>query len=74
MGSTDTSFDNYLRQLSEDKLDSYIKGACKYYISTLGVGGGSEGNAYFAYVVRGGGGLEAKCLYCLCKGSKFFFT
>ena len=26
---------------------------CKYYISTLGVGGGSEGNAYFAYVVRG---------------------
>ena len=31
------------------------KGACKYFISTLGVGGGSEGNAYFAYVVRGGG-------------------
>ena len=31
------------------------KGACKYYISTLGVGGGSEANAYFAYVVRGGG-------------------
>ena len=30
------------------------KGACKYYISALGVGGGSEGNAYFAYVVRGG--------------------
>ena len=25
-------------------------------------GGGSEGNAYFAYVVMGGGGLEAKCL------------
>ena len=24
--------------------------ACKYYISRLGVGGGSEGNAYFAYV------------------------
>ena len=38
------------------------KGACKYYISTLG---GSEGYAYFAYVVRGG--LEAKCLYCLGK-------
>ena len=31
------------------------KGACKYYISALGVGGGSEGNAYFAYVVRGVG-------------------
>ena len=43
------------------------KGACKYYISVLGVGGGSEGKAYFAFVVRGGG-LEAKCLYCLCKG------
>ena len=28
-------------------------GACKYYISALGVGGGSEENAYFAYVVRG---------------------
>ena len=25
----------------------HTKGACKYYISTLGVGGGSEGNAYF---------------------------
>ena len=31
---------------------------------------GSKGNAYFAYV----GGLEEKCLYCLCKGSKFLFT
>ena len=31
------------------------KGACKYHISTLGGGGGSEGNAYFAYVVRGWG-------------------
>ena len=30
-------------------------------------GEGSEGNAYFAYVDTGGG-LEAKCLYCLCKG------
>ena len=29
-------------------------GACKYYISALGVGGGSEGNAYFASVLRGG--------------------
>ena len=28
----------------------YAKGACKYYISPLGVGGGSEGNASFAYV------------------------
>ena len=28
------------------------KGACKYYISALGVGGGSEGNAYFAYVIQ----------------------
>ena len=38
-------------------------------------GGGSEGNAYFAYyVVRGLGGLEAIGLYCLCKGSKFLFT
>ena len=36
-------------------------------------GGGYEGNAYFAYVVRGRG-LEAKCLYCLCKRSKFLFT
>ena len=26
------------------------KGACKYYINALGVGGGSEGYAYFAYV------------------------
>ena len=39
---------------------NWIKGACKYYISTLGVGGGSEGNAYFAYVVRGGGGSRGK--------------
>ena len=46
------------------------KGACKNCISTLGVGGGSEGNAYFAYAVRGG--VEAKCLYW--KGSKFLFT
>ena len=38
--------------------------------------GGSEENAYFAYVVRGEGveSLEAKCLYCLFKGSKFFFA
>ena len=27
-----------------------LKGACKYYTSTLGVGGGSEENAYIAYV------------------------
>ena len=25
-----------------------------------------------AYVVMGVGGLEAKCLYCLYKGSKFY--
>ena len=31
-------------------LITFNKGACKYYISTLGVGGGSEGNAYTAYV------------------------
>ena len=36
------------------------QGACKYYISTLGVVGGSEGNAYFAYVVRGDGGSRGK--------------
>ena len=34
-------------------------GACKYYMSMLG---GSEGNAYFAYVVRGGGGSRGKML------------
>ena len=36
-------------------------------------GGGSEGNAYFAYVVAVGG-LEAKCLYCLSIGSNFLST
>ena len=41
------------------------KGACKYYISTLGVGGGSEGNAYFAYLVRGDGGSRGKMLILL---------
>ena len=41
------------------------KGACKYYISTLGVGGGSEGNAYFAFVVRGRGGSSGKMLILL---------
>ena len=47
-----------------------IKGACKYYISTLEVGGGSEGNTYFAYVVRGGGvvgGLEANAYIAYVK-------
>ena len=53
---------------------SKSKGACKYYISTLEVGGGSEGNTYFAYVVRGGGGSRGKMLILLCKGSKFLFT
>ena len=41
------------------------KGACKYYISVLGVGGGSEGNAYLAYVVRGVGGSRGKMLILL---------
>ena len=43
------------------------------YKHVRGGGGGSEGNAY---VIRGLGGwwdLEAKCLYCLYKGSKFLF-
>ena len=42
----------------------YNKGACKYYISTLG-GGGSEGNAYFASGVRGSGGSRGKMLILL---------
>ena len=46
------------------------KGLCKYYISTLGVGGGSEGNAYFAYVVRGGGGSRGKMLILLMERIK----
>ena len=37
-----------------------------YYISTLGVVWGSEGNAYFAYVVRGVvGGSRGKMLILL---------
>ena len=48
------------------KIRRTYKGACKYYISTLGVGGGSEGNAYFAYVVGGGsGGSRGKMLILL---------
>ena len=43
------------------------KGACKYYISTLGGVGGLTRNAYFAYGVRGVGGSEANCL---CKRSE----
>ena len=43
----------------------YWQGACKYYISTLGVGGGSEGNVCFAHVVRGGGGSRGKMLILL---------
>ena len=43
----------------------HTKGACKYYISTLGVGGGSEGNAYFAYVVSGVGWSRGKMLILL---------
>ena len=46
------------------KFDPLHKGAFKYYMSTLG-GGGSEGNAYFAYVVRGGGGSRGKMLILL---------
>ena len=57
--------------MGEDENLDIDRGVCKYFISTLG-GGGSEGNAYFAYVVRGV--LEAKCLYCLCTGSTFLFT
>ena len=34
-------------------------------------GGGLKSFAYFAYVVRGVGGLEAKCL---CKRSEFLST
>ena len=45
--------------------DQRVKGACKYYISALGVGGGSEGNAYFAYVVRGRWGSRGKMLILL---------
>ena len=41
------------------------KGACKYYISTLGVGGEYEGIAYFAYVVRGSGGSRGNMLILL---------
>ena len=40
------------------------QGACKYYISALAVGGGSEGNAYFAYV-GGDGGSRSKMLILL---------
>ena len=44
----------------------HTKGACKYYISTLGVGGGSEGNTYCAYVVWGGSeGSRGKMLILL---------
>ena len=45
-------------------------GACKYYISELGVGGGSEENAYFVYMVRGGGGARGKMLISLMKRIK----
>ena len=41
------------------------KGVRKYYISTLGVGGGSEGNSYFVYVVSGDGGSRGKMLIWL---------
>ena len=32
----------------QERFNQGLLGACKYYMSTLG--GGSEGNAYFAYV------------------------
>ena len=38
----------------KDSSTKSVKGAYNYYIGTLGGGGESEGNAYFAYVVRGG--------------------
>ena len=41
------------------------KGACKYYISTLGGCGGPEGDAYFACVVRAVGGSRGKMLILL---------
>ena len=41
------------------------RGVCKYYISMLGGGGGSEGITYFDYVVRGGGGSRGKRLILL---------
>ena len=51
--------------------DFFPKGEFKYYISTLGWGGGGvKVIAYFAYLVRVGG-LEAKCL---CKRSEFLST
>ena len=42
--------------LGKARLYLCAKGACKYYISTLGGDGGSERNAYFAYGVRRGWG------------------
>ena len=50
-------------QVANIYLTKRYKGACKYYIGTLGVGGGSEGNAYFAYVVGGGWGSRGKNAY-----------
>ena len=46
-------------------LHTIHEGECKYHISALGVGGGSEGNAYFAYVVRRVGGSGGKMLMLL---------
>ena len=52
----------YVKGVSKQR-DIY-KGACKYYINTLWVDGGSEENAYFAYVVRGvGWGVERQNAY-----------
>ena len=48
--------------------------ACKCYISMLGVGGGLKEMLILLMWLGGVGGLEAKCLCCLCKGAKFLFT
>ena len=40
--------------------DKTTKGACKYYVSTLG--GGRKSFAYIAYGLRRGGGLSTKML------------
>ena len=50
----------------EEKDPTGSKGACKYYISTLGVGREYEGNAYFAYLGGGGPELGKTCLYNTC--------
>ena len=61
-----------IRRLPSMLFDNiHSKGACKYYISALGMGGGSEGNAYFAYVVRGGWGVLRQNAYVTDLNSYF---